>query len=185
MKEHFLTLFLAVTTIMTLLIFNWTRSAGAIPVFNADEILFEHQTTQGNILITSDPYDELTLSFLRRNINGFTQAGSAYPSNTTLDEVVFLSLPATDTIPFTIHALVSTHPELHQIIVTESGSQIAHGTHQKKTTCKQSTDCKQSVDCLEIAAFLVASPDLTGEDGLILGLDQTGAILLEIEIPSR
>ena len=172
MKEHLLTLILAITTAITLLILNWEH-AEAIPTFNATEILFEHQTTQGSILITANPYDELTLSFLRRTITGFSQAGSTYATTTTLANTVFLSLPATKTIPFTTHALLSTHPELHEIIVTEQTFPIAHSTHQKKTTCGQ------------FAVFLVASPDLTGEEVLILGLDQDGAILVEIEIPPR
>ena len=179
MKEHFLTLFLAVTTALTLLIFHATGRAYSIPVFNADEILFEHQTIHGNILITSNAYDELTLSFLTRNINGFTQVGYTYATDTALAEVAFLSLQATEDIPFTIHALVSTHPDLQQIFVTESGSQIAHvsnGMHdlnEKKTTHANTT------------VFLVASADLTGTDVLILGLDAAGAILVEIEIPQR
>jgi len=174
MKEHLLTLFLAVTTAITLFIFHNIGRAESIPVFNANEILFEHPTIHGNITITSNAYDELTLSFLTRNVTGFEQVGYTHAINTALEDTYFLSLPATEDIPFTIHALVSSHPELHQIIVTESNSRIAHGTHAKKTTCEAFT-----------AVFLVASSDLTGENVFILGLDQADAILLEIEIPQQ
>lgn len=178
MKEHFLTLFLAVTTTLTLLVFHFTGQAYSTPVFNADEILFEHQTVHGNIVLTSNAYDEISLSFLTRNINGFTQVEATYAVETPLDEVFFLSLPSSADIPFTIYAVVSNHPELHQIIVTESNTQIAHSAHQKTTTCEHP-------NCSNTAVFLVASTDLTGADVLILGLDSAGAILVEIEMSQQ
>jgi len=172
MKEHLLTLFLAVTTVTTMLAFNWTRTE-AILVFNPEEILFEHHTVQGKIMITTNPYEELTLSFLNHTFNGFILVDSAYATDTTLTNTAFLSLPATENIPFTIYAITSANPELHQIIVTESGLPIAHGMRQKKTTCP------------DTHVFLVTSSDLIGKDALILGLDQAGAILVEIEMSAQ
>jgi len=173
MKEHLLTIFLAFTTGITLFIFSFISSRSTLPVFDFDDLLFEHQTIHGNIVITSNPYGEFTLSFLNRDIGGLRHAGSAYEERFDSD-ISFLNLPANADIPFTIHAVVSSNPDLHEVIIMESGSQIAHGTHAKKTTCEH---------CSPTAVFMVASSDLTGEDVLILGLNQQGEILVEIEIP--
>ncbi|MCL1991152.1 MAG: hypothetical protein FWG67_09720 [Defluviitaleaceae bacterium] len=171
MKEHLLTLFLAFTTGITLFISSWIHASIAVPVFDANDLLFEHQTTRGHLVITFNAYDDFTLSFLNRNINGFSQVGTAYGQPTAHESISLISLPADHHVPFTTHVLLSTHPKLHHMIVIESGSQIAHGAHGKETTRTDTT------------AFMVASTDLTGEDVLILGLDQQGAILVEIEIP--
>ena len=169
MKEHFLTLFLAITTGVTILIFTLTNAYRTTPVFDFNDILFEHQTIHGNIVITSNVYDELALSFLNRGIGGITYAGSSYPI--TLNDTSFITLPANADIPFTTHAVVSSNPNLHEVIVMESESKIAHVAHAKKTTC------------VNTAVFLVSSVDLTGSDALIVGLNSKGDILVEIEIP--
>ena len=168
MKEYVLTLFLAVTTGITLFIFTLTRPQ-IVPVFDVDDILFEHQSMHGHIIVRSNAYDEVALSFLNRGIGGMTYAGSSYA--TTYDEASFMTLPATAHIPFTTHALMSTHPHLHEIIVVEAGSTIAHHAYAKKTTCEQTS------------VFLVASSDLVGSDVLIMGLDAHGRVIVEIEIP--
>lgn len=169
MKERFLTLFLAITTGITLFIFTLTNTHQDAPVFDFDDILFEHQTVHGNIVVTSNAYDEFFLSFLNRGISGTTYAGSSYA--TTQDDISFMTLRANADIPFTTYAVVSLDPNLHEIIVTEAGSRIAHQAHAKKTTCEHT------------AVFLVASVDLTGNDVLIVGLDSDGTIIVEIEIP--
>ena len=168
MKECFLTLFLMMTTGITIFIFTLINSHQAVPVFNFDDILFEHQTMHGNIVVSSNAYDEFVLSFLNRGIGGPVYAGSSYA--TVYDDTSFITLPANTDIPFTTHAVVSSNPDLHQIIVTESGSRIAHHAHAKETTCENS------------AVFMVSSVDLTGNDALVVGLDSDNAIILEIEI---
>ena len=169
MKEYFLTLFLAITTGATILIFTLTNTHQAAPVFDFEDILFEHQTIHGHIVVTSNVYDELALSFLNRGIGGMTYAGSAYA--VTLYDTSFITLPANADIPFTTHAVVSPNPNLLEVIVVESEALIAHRAHAKKTTCANT------------AVFLVSSIDLTGNNTLIIGLDQEGNILVEIEIP--
>ena len=169
MKEHFLTLFLTITTGLTLFIFTRTNTHQAVPVFNFDDILFEHQTNQGNIVVRTNAYDELVLSFLNRRIGGMTYAGSSY--GTHHDDTAFMTLPASADIPFTTHAVVSTNPDLHEVIVMESGSTIAHQARAKKTTST------------ETAVFLVSSMDLRGHETFIIGLDTNGTIIVEIEIP--
>ena len=169
MKDHFLTLLLTLTTGATIFIFTLTNSHQAIPVFDDDDILFEHQTIHGNIVISSNTYDELSLSFLTRDFYGMKQAGVVLA--TPKDDTFFMTLPANDDIPFTTHAVVSLNPDLQEIIVMESGSKIAHQAQAKKTTCETA------------AVFIVSSADLTGENVLIVGLDEKGTILLEIETP--
>jgi len=169
MKEFFLTLLLAITTGATILIFTLTSSHQSLLVFDSADILFEHQTIHGNIIITSNTYDELSLSFLNRNIGGMMQAGSSLAQ--AQGNTSFMSLPANSDIPFTTHAVISSNPNLYEIIVVESGSRIAHKAHAKKTTCE------------DTAAFVVSSADLTGVDTFIVGLDADGTILVEIEIP--
>jgi len=175
MKEHFLTLFLALTTGITIFIFTLINSHQDLPVFDFDDILFEHQTMHGNIVVASNAYDEFVLSFSTRGIGGMAYAGSSY--GITHDDISFMTLPANANIPFTTHAVVSSNPNLHEIIVMESGSRIAHRAHAKKTTCEQ------SIGCSNTAVFLVSSVDLTGNDALIVGLDSNGTIIVEIEIP--
>ena len=169
MKENLLIILLAITTGAAIFIFTLTNTHEAISVFDTEDILFEHQTLHGNIIVASNTYDELSLAFLTRNITGLSYAGSAYA--TSQNDIYYMSLPANANIPFTTHAVVSTNPNLHEIIVIESGSEIAHQAHAKKTTCT------------DTAVFMVSSVDLTGDDVFIIGLDLDGAILVEIEIP--
>ena len=169
MKEHLLTLFLAITTGITLFVFTIVNAQPTVPVFSMEEILFEHQTVHGNLVITLDAYEELRLSFLNRVPRGETYAGSTLA--TTLADTSFLSLPAAGEIPFTTHAVVSTNSNLHEVIVVESGFGIAHRTHAKKTTCA------------DTSVFLVSSFDFTGEDVLIIGLDVDGQAVVEIALP--
>jgi len=171
MKEIFLILLLTITTGATIFIFTLTNTHQTISVFDTDDILFEHQTLHGNIVVTSNTYDELSLAFLARNITGMSYAGSAYASASAQNDIHFMSLPANNNIPFTTHAVVSTNPNLHEIIVMESDSSIAHQALAKKTTCA------------DTAVFMVSSVDLTGTDVFIIGLDSNGTILVEIEIP--
>jgi len=169
MKEYLLTILLTITTGVTLFIFTLTNNHQTIPVFDTTDILFEHQTIHGNIVITSNIYDELSLAFLTRNISGMTYAGSSHAR--TLSDISFMTLPANSDIPFTTHAVASSNPNLHEIIVIESNSKIAHQAQAKKTTCEQT------------AVFVVSSVDLTGKDTIIIGLASDGTILVEIEIP--
>lgn len=169
MKERFLTLFLAITTGITLFIFTRTHAHQDMPVFDFNDILFEHPTVHGRIVVTANAYEDFSLSFLNRGIGGTTYAGSAYA--TTQDDISFMTLPANGNIPFTTYAVVSRDPNLHEVIVTESGSRIAHQARAKKTTCE------------DTAVFLVASVDLTGQDVLVIGLDADGTIIVEIEMP--
>jgi len=169
MKDHFLTLLLAITTGATIFIFTLTNTHQTVPVFDDDDILFEHHTIHGNIVVSSNIYDELSLSFLTRDISGLRQAGITLA--TPYDDTFFMSLPANDEIPFTTYAVVSANPNLQEIIVMESGSKIAYQAQAKKTTCETA------------AIFVVSSADLTGDDVLIVGLDAKGTILVEIEIP--
>lgn len=169
MKEHLLTVFLALTTGLTLLIFSMINTRVVVPVFDTRDILFKHQTIHGQFVITSNVYDELTLSFLERTISGLIDKDNAY--GTVVDDVTILSLPQSSDVPFTTHAVVSANGDLHEIIVMESGFQIAHHAHGKKTTCEH------------LAVFMVSSVDLTGQDVLILGFDQQHQLLFEIQIP--
>ena len=169
MKEHLLTLFLAITTGITVFIFITINTQQAMPVFSMDEILFEHHTSQGNIIVRQNAYDEFALSFVGRGLTGTNYAGSSYA--TIHGDVQLLTLVADNGIPFTTHAVVSTNPELHQIIIMEAGLWVAHRAHTKRTTCER------------VAVFLVSSVDLTGNNVLIVGLDATGTVIVEIEIP--
>lgn len=169
MKEHLLILFLAITTCFTIYIFTLTHSHEPIPVFDIDDILFEHQTTHGNLIISTNPYDELTLAFAHRNIGNLSYSGST--SAVIEADMTYLTLPATDTIPFTTHTVVSTDPNLHEIIVIEAGSQIAYHANAKKAARDDTT------------VFMVSSADLTGSEAIIIGLTSNNEIILEIEIP--
>lgn len=169
MKEHFLILFLAITTCITIFIFNLTHSHQSIPVFDVNDILFEHQTVHGNLIVSTNLYNELILAFTSRNIGDM-----AYEGSTTAmieSDMTYLTLPATDTIPFTTHTVVSTDPNLHEIIVIEAGSQIAYHANAKKTVKDDTT------------VFMVSSADLIGSETLIIGLTSNNEIILEIEIP--
>ena len=169
MKEHLLTLFLAITTGITILVFTVVNAPQAVTAFSQDEILFEHPTAQGNIVVHQNAYDEFALSFINRGMMGKSYAGSSYA--TSLDDTHLLTLTAGPGIPFTSHAVVSSNPELHQVIIMESGFQIAHGSHAKRTSNE------------DLAVFLVSSVDLTGNDVLVVGFDVDGAIIWEIAIP--
>jgi len=169
MKEHLLMLFLAITTGITMFIFTTIHTQPTMPVFSQDEILFEHPTAQGNIIVRQNAYDEIALSFVGRGMAGLSYAGSSYA--TTHNDVHFSTLVAGGIIPFTTHAIVSSNPALHQVIVIESGFPIAHGTHAKRTTNE------------DVAVFLVSSVDLTGKNVLVVGFDPEGTILFEFEVP--
>lgn len=173
MKEHLLTLFLTVTTALTLTIFSMISTHGSIPVFDANEILFKHQTIHGNFVITADAYDNYTLSFINRGIINSNKMGNFYGVATAVDDIYFLSLTSSNITPFMTYALVSQNSDLYEVVVFAKASQIAHATHAKKTTCDQT------------AVFMVSSVDLVGKNVLILGLDQAGTIVLEIEIPGQ
>lgn len=168
MKEHLLTLFLAITTGITMFVFTIIHTQQATPVFSQDEILFEHPTAQGNILVRQNAYDEFALSFLTRGITGKNYAGSSY--STGNHETHLLTLVAGSGIPFTSHAVVSSNPDLHQIIIMESGFPIAHGTHAKRSTCELTQ------------VFLVSSVDLTGIDVTVVGFDINGEVIWEFEV---
>ena len=169
LKEHTLTLFLTVTTGITIFIFTLTNSHVPIPVFDFDDILFEHQTSQGHIVVSTNPYNELILAFTGRNIGNMAYLGS---TTTSIDsDFTHLMLPATADIPFTTHAVVSTNSNLHEILVIESGTSIAHHAQGKEATDPDTT------------VFMVASTDLTGSEALIIGLTSNHEIILEIEIP--
>lgn len=169
MKEHLLTLFLAITTSATLFIFTVINSQVAVPVFNQNHILFEHQTAHGNLVVSFDAFEDFRLSFLTRGINGKTYADSSFA--TTLGDLHILTLVSSETIPFTTHAIVSTNPELSEIIIVENGFKIAHRAHAKKTACNNT------------AVFMVSSIDLTGNDVLFMGFDINGELIAEIAIP--
>lgn len=162
-------LFLAITTSITIFIFILTHSHEEVSVFDFDDILFEHQTIHGNIIVSTNPYDELTLAFAGRNIGGMAYLGS---TTAVIDSnMTHLTLPATDTIPFTTHTVISTDPNLHEIIVIEADAPIAHQAHAKKTACGSA------------AVFMASSADLIGNEALIIGLTSNNEIILEIEIP--
>ena len=169
MKEHLLTLFLAVTTGVTMFVFTIVNRPITIPVFGLDTVLFEHQTIHGHLVITSSAYDDFQLSFLTQGVGGQRYLGSTFAS--TLDETHFVSLVAGHDIPFTTHAVISTNPLLHEIIVVERGFRIAHRAHAKKTTCA------------DTSVFVVSSFDLTGEDVLIIGLDVQGDVVVDMALP--
>jgi len=169
MKEHLLTLFLAITTGITIFVFTVINAPQAVPAFSPDEILFEHPTVQGNIVVRQNAYDEFALSFINRGMMGKSYAGSSYA--TSFDDTQLLTLVAGPGIPFTSHAVVSSNSELHQVIIMESGFPIAHGAHAKRTTCE------------DWAVFLVSSVDLTGNDVLVVGFDLNGTMIWEIAIP--
>lgn len=169
MKEHLLTGFLALTTGITILIFSMINGQPVVPTFGQDAILFEHQTTQGQIVVRQNTYDQFALSFLTRSIAGQNYAGSSYSN--TRDTTQLLTLVASSEIPFTTHAVVSSNSDLHQIIIMEAGFPIAHQAHAKRTTCADTT------------VFLVSSVDLTGKDVMVFGFDINGELIVEIAIP--
>lgn len=169
MKEHFLTLFLAVTTGLTIFIFVLINQPRAVTVFSFDDLLFEHQTSHGNLVIDQQATGDLRLAFLTRGINGQSYAGSVYeiePGDTTL-----LTLAANENIPFTTHALVSSNREISEVLVIEHGFPIAHRAHGKTTLSD------------EKVVFMVSSVDLTGRDALIVGIDESGATVVEFSLP--
>jgi len=170
MKEHLLTLFLAVTTALTIFTFASLNRTDTVPVFDFDDILFEHQTMHGNIVLTSNPYQAFSLSFLSRHPQGDQLVEKAY-AHVFDENIAVLSIPSRDELPFTVHAVVSPVGGVHEVIVFETGNAIAHHAFAKKTTCE------------DTAVFLVASADLTGRDVLILGFDVLGNVIVEIEIP--
>lgn len=140
-----------------------------IPVFDFEDILFEHQTIQGHLMISVNPYGELILAFAGRNIGNMEYLGS---TTAMMDsDMTHLVLLATESIPFTTHAVVSTNPDLQEMIVIEAGAPIAHQASAKKTAWEDTT------------VFMVSSTDLTGQEALILGLTSNHEIILEIEIP--
>ena len=169
LKERFLILFLAITTSISIFIFILTHSHEPIPVFDFDDILFEHQTIHGHLIISTNLYDELILAFAGHNMGSMTQLGH---TTAVIDsDITHLVLPATDMIPFTTYAVVSTDPTLHELIVMEAGAPIAHQAHAKKTVCESAT------------VFMVSSADLTGREAFIVGLTSNNETILEIEIP--
>lgn len=162
-------LFLAITTSITIFTFTLIHSHEPIPVFDINDILFEHQTIHGNLIISTDPYDELTLAFASRKLGNLAYSGS---TTAVIDsDITYLTLPATDTIPFTTHTVVSTDSNLYQVIVIETGSPIAYHANAKKTARDDTT------------VFMVSSADLTGSEAFIIGLTVNNEIILEIEIP--
>jgi len=170
MKEHFLTLFLAITTGITILIVTLVNAYPAVAVFDFSDILFNHQTAHGNLVVTASAYDELMLSFLTHNLGGSVKMGSAYASPYN-EKTALAILPANQDIPLTTYAIITTEPALQQVIVLEAGFKIAHHARAKRTTDEA------------LAVLMISSVDLTGHDSLIIGLDADDAVLFEIEIP--
>ena len=169
MKEHILIIFLTLTTCISIFIFTLVQTHEPMPVFDSEDILFEHQTIHGDIVISTNLYEELVLSFIHRNIGRTENLG--HTTAVVDSEATHLILRATDTIPYTTHALVSSNPDLYKMIVIEAGTSIAHQAHRKKTTCDNT------------AVFMVSSIDLTGNEALIIGLSSDNEIILEIETP--
>jgi len=168
MKEHLLTVFLAITTAITIFTVAWIERPRDIAVFDFYDIVFEQQTMHGNLMITSDAYNELTLSFLNRKIAGQEITATAYATGN--DAISFMALISNENVPFTTFALVSRDSSIHEMIVVETGFPIAHQTLAK-------TDATEGQD-----VFMVSSSDFTGGDVLIFGLDEDGNIIVEIEI---
>jgi len=169
LKEHLLTLFLVGSTALTILVFAHLNQLETLPVFDTNDLLFEHQVTRGSFVLTSDPYRTLTLAFLNRDIAGFSYVGSTYTIRT--DEISHLFLESNENIPFTTHVIVSRNPDLQEVLVMESGTSIAHHARAKKTACD------------ETAVFVISSSDLSNEDFLVIGLNSAGEIIWEVDTP--
>ncbi|MCL2559241.1 MAG: hypothetical protein FWE07_02030 [Turicibacter sp.] len=169
LQERFLLLFMTVTTSITIFIFAIINSHQEIPVFDVNDVLFEHQTSHGNIVISATPYNEFTLAFTDRNITGMV-----YASSTTThfnSDTVYLTLPQTEDIPFSTYAIITANPALQEVILIENHSLIAHQARAKKTAHE------------EVSVFLIASSDLVGTDALIIGLNEHHHVIFEIQIP--
>ena len=156
-------------TCVSVFIFFLVDSHEPVFVFDTGDILFENRTIHGNLTVSMSPYDELILAFARRNIGRMAHLGHTVAPVDS--DITHLTLPATDTIPFTTHALISTDPTLHEMIVIEANAPIAHQSHAKKTVCERAT------------VFMVSSADLTGREAFIIGLNANSEVILEIEIP--
>ena len=147
-------------------------AANAMPI----EIILEHQTNEGNILLYRTlGGDELTLAFLSRNFTGVQYVKSATQYDiASLEEkagITYVVLPKSDDFPFTVYAGITTNPDLSEVFVTEPSFPIGHSVNMMSTL----------VDDENLYVWVAASPDFTGETFSILGVAADGTLIGDIE----
>ena len=147
-------------------------TANASPI----EVLFEHQMNEGNILLYRSPEgDELSLAFLSRNFSGFqyVESSTQYDISDleTQAGITYVVLPKSSEVPFTIYAGVTGNPDLAEVFVMEPGFQIAHSASLMES----------SADGDDLYVWIAASPDFTGTNFSIMGLNTDGQIIGDIE----
>lgn len=169
MKEHLLTLFLALTTALTIIAFSTISNNRSVLVTKTDDLLFLHQTVHGNFAINKNLNGEIYLSLTQRGFNGFNETTRSY--GLVRNDTTFLMLTPDEKNSLATFAVISQNDELHEIIVFYDNSPIAHHAHAKKTTCDT------------LAVFLIATQEITSNDVLILGLNIEGEIIFEIQNP--
>ena len=164
-KSHFTTLYLCMTISCSLLILLLINRHESLPVTGIENLLFEHQTTQGNIILARNLYDELTLAFLARNIGGLEK--TAYQIRQEEETFTHLTL-ASDDVPFVVHAIVMHDPQVHEILLISEHLPIAHRA------------LAQTLYIEDAHLFLFASSDIS-EQVLLIGLDTEGHVVFEYE----
>ena len=166
LKEHVLTLLAGLATLATIITFTMISRPIAETVFDGGTILFEHRVQNGKVAIAQNYDNQLSLAYFNRNTSRFDYKDSHRQLVKT--DVTHLVLPSSEDVPFTTHAIVSTAPDIHEIIVIETGFPIAHHAFAKETLIETTS------------VFMVASSDFNGEDFLVVGLDINGDVLFEI-----
>ena len=166
LKEHFLTLIAGLATLATILTFTFINRTTDQFVFDSQDVLFEHQVASGKLIISNNYYDQVTLAFLDRNILSFNQVDSTTAN--LENQTIHLLLPTSEAVPFTTHVVLSSNPKLHEILVIEEGNQIALHARSKEAVSGDKN------------VFMVSSPDISGANFTVFGLDANGEIIYEI-----
>lgn len=151
-----------------------TQEAMTIAGLNTLEVLYEKKTNDGSILLYRTPGEEqLSLAFLNRNLLGYEYIDSAIQYETTsLEEqagLTYVSLKKSDAIPYTIYAGVTTNPDLFEVLVTEPTFQIAHSAKVFESNVEGTY------------IWMAYSTDFTGENFSLIGLNQEGDIIGDLE----
>ena len=178
------TIYTAITAACAILIayltFNFDVSqmnphqAVAVSVSSPIEVLFEHTLNQETFLLyRTQGGDDLSIAFLRRSLRGVELVASTTQYDiaalTDAAGLNYAVLPQSDRIPYTVYAGVVSQSDVHEVFVAEPHFPIIHGIRLLESQIPGTY------------IWMVMSPDFLGQEYTIVGVDQEGITVADIE----
>ena len=150
------------------------EEAMTIAGLNTLEVLYEKKTNDGSILLYRTPGEEqISLAFLNHNLFGYEFVDQAIQYDTSaLEEqagLTYVTLKQSETIPYTIFAGITTNPDLFEVLVTEPTFSIAHSAKVFESNVEGTY------------IWMAYSSDFSGENFSLIGLNQEGDIIGDLE----